>query len=132
MYGPDPEPVALDPTDEDQVTLQKRREVMETRNPGYVVEVCQWILCLDPSAAFVRDGHGMNPFHYAISKGKQWNACLKELARLVPEWPQFRATGTGLYPFMLAAATEYSDDDDVSTIYGLLRFDGSTLQRAIS
>lgn len=82
-------------------------------------------------AAFVQDTQGLNPFHYALTMGQQWGTGLEELAKIVPEWPCTCESRSGLYPFMLAATPEHLKDEDVSSIYGLLRFDGLILQTAL-
>lgn len=76
------------PSDDEWAALQEERKRLEKRNRGQIVEVCQWILTIDVSAAHVVDSNGMNPFHYATSKGKTWNDGLEDLAKLVPCWPQ--------------------------------------------
>lgn len=116
----------LDSTDKTLEDSKMEIARLEERNRGHVVEAC--VLCMEPSAAFVQDSEGMNPFHFAISKGKQWDDGLEDLAKLVPDWLHSREGSTGLSPFMLAAIPSISTDDDVSTIYGLLRFDGSILR----
>lgn len=117
------------PTDDEWAALQEERKFLEKRNRGYIVEICQWILSIDESAANVVDSNGMNPFHYAISKGKTWEDGLDGLTKLVPWWPQSKEEKTDLYPFALAAAPEcVQEDDSVDTIYELFRFDVSILQ----
>lgn len=130
FIGPHPE-WDLDPTEDVLEESQKERARLEKRNLGHVLEVSEWILSIDPSAAFVQDVQGFNPFHYAMMMGKQWGGGLEDLAKLVPEWPHTRESASGLYPFMLAATPEHSTDEDVSTVYGLLRFDGSILLNAL-
>jgi len=121
----------LDPTDQEWEALQQERNKLEKRNRGHVVKLCKWILTIHPPTASELDFHGMNPFHYAISKGKQWDTGLEDLVKLVPGWPHSREAKTGLYPFMLAATPEYSQGANVDTIYELLRFDASILQGMI-
>lgn len=129
----------LDPSNDVCAAWQQEREKLEKRNLGYMLEVCQWILSIDEATAFVRDSEGMNPFHFAMINGRQWDAGLKELATLVPDWPRSCESVNRLYPFMLAAlsddgATALSDGaaiDDIDTIYGLLRYDCSILQHCL-
>jgi hypothetical protein len=123
----------LDPSDDVMEEIHKEEARLEKRNRGHVVEVIEWILNMNPLGAFVQDDQGFNPFHYAMAMGKRWGDGLEDLAKLVPEWPITREGESGLHPFMLAATPKYSsNDDEVDTIYGLLRFDGgSFLQEAL-
>ena len=106
-----------DKSDDELQAVASKLEELRLRNLQNIRRVCQWVLETDSAAASVSDNRGMNAFHFAIHKGRQWNPELKCLALLVPGWPSSKAIGRdGLLPFMLAAV-----QDDVETSFELLR-----------
>jgi len=113
-----------DPTEGQLTQLQVLREELKERNASDVLGVCEWILKIDPSTGFIRDSHGMTPFHFAIAEGKRWDTGLSGLAELCPDWCSANDGVTGLFPFMSAASKEYIADDNgdqTETIFELLR-----------
>jgi hypothetical protein len=102
---------------------EKEKCKLQERNTGYQQKVISWILKQDPSLAFVSDIDGLNPFHFALSRGETWASGLAYLANLVPEWPVC-ATTKGLLPYQFAAAL-VDHHGEIDTIYELLKFVGT-------
>lgn len=110
---------------EEQLSLEEKQE-FRGRNMAYQMEAIHWILNEKPSQAFAKDNDGLNPFHFALIRGKTWAKGIGDLVKVIPEWG-YRATPSGLLPFLLAATVPREPCDELDTIYQLLKYSGPFL-----
>lgn len=103
---------------------RKRRKCLSMRRVNCHVDLVRWALQQEPSLARVCDNEGQNALHTALKYGSTWNAGVREMVEMVPDW-QYEPTelnGEGdLLPFQIAATACHGDLD---TIYELLKITG--------
>lgn len=90
-----------------------------------VGEIIQWALTIDGDVASCTDKDGLDPFQYAVSKGKTWADGLEHVAKRVPGWTKPRGDAS-LCPFAMAACSL-----DLDTAFELLRLDPSVLEPSV-
>jgi hypothetical protein len=122
-----------------RLSQQTTEEILQRQ--AYFIEK---LLELDPAAAVtVIPGTTRSTFCQAIVSGMHWNLSLHDQGRRGPLRSLFqhcpnvveeRDTQTGLYPFLLAAASAEADDNEedacheLDTIFNLLRLNPQSIQ----